>query len=103
MFDFLYIPRRLTEILALLSTINNRLRIMNEQLEELAARVSEIETVGDSAITLLTGLKAALDEAIASGDMSAVQSLSDRLSAQTEELASAISANTPDAPEPDEV
>lgn len=68
---------------------------MSETLDNLTARVAEIETVGDAAIELLQGLKAQLDAAIAGGDMGAVQELSDRIGAQSQELADAIAANTP--------
>jgi hypothetical protein len=71
---------------------------MSETIEILSARVEAIENAGDAAIALLNGLKAQLDEAIASGDMGAVQGLSDRLAAQTDELAAAVLANTPAAP-----
>lgn len=68
---------------------------MNAQMEVLTAQVSAIESVGDSAIVLLRGLKVALDEAIASNDADALADLSARLGAQTQELADAVSANTP--------
>lgn len=68
---------------------------MNDELLVLTEKVTAIETVGDSAIALLNGLKVALDQAIASNDPTAIQALSDRLGAQSEELAAAISANTP--------
>lgn len=71
---------------------------MSEQLDTLTARVAAIETVGDSAILLLSELKADLDAALANQDMGAIQALSDRLAAQTQELADAITANTPAAP-----
>lgn len=67
---------------------------MSATLDSLADRVTQIETVGDSAIALLNGLKEALDAAIAGGDMAAVAELSARLSAQTDELAEAVAKNT---------
>lgn len=90
-------PRRLRDIAQALSSINERLTIMSTQLETLTARVTAIESVGDSAIALLAGLKADLDEAIASGDADALTALSERLGAQAEELAAAVVANTPAA------
>jgi len=70
---------------------------MNDLLETLAAKVTAIETVGDSAIALLVGLKTALDEAIASNDPAVLEAFSARLEAQTSELAAALVANTPAA------
>jgi hypothetical protein len=67
---------------------------MSETIQELTSRVEMLETVGDSAIELLNGLKAQLDAAIANNDMSEVQALSDRIGAQTQEMSDAIVANT---------
>ena len=68
---------------------------MSVELDTLVEKVTAIETVGDSAVTLLHELKVRLDEAIASDDREALLALSDRLGAQTAELADAITANTP--------
>ena len=68
---------------------------MSEALEALITRVAEIETVGDSAIALIASLKEQLDAAIASGNTDALRELSERLGAQSQELADAILANTP--------
>jgi hypothetical protein len=68
---------------------------MYDDMILLTERVTAIETVADSAIELLNGLKTSLDEAIASNDPAAVQALSERLGAQTAELADAVVANTP--------
>jgi hypothetical protein len=57
---------------------------MNTRIEQLEARVSAIETVGVSAITLLAGLKDVLYDAIA--DM--------------QKFSSTISANMPDVHNP---
>jgi hypothetical protein len=47
---------------------------------------------------LLQGLKAALDDAIASGNPAALTALSQQLGAQTQALSDAIIANTPATP-----
>jgi len=100
-FALLAFPKRLiaclTAIDQALFDINLRLISMSDQLTELTDQVKAIETVGDSAIALLTGLKASLDEAIASNDPDALAALSERLGSQTEELSAAIVANTPAA------
>jgi hypothetical protein len=81
--------------LLLILTILYRINIMSAQLDDLVTKVDAIETVADSAIALLTGLKTKLDEAIASGNPAALTALSERLGAQAQELADAVTANTP--------
>lgn len=70
------------------------------ELDDLRREVEEDGTAVASAVTLLEGLKAKLDEAIASGNMQAVKELSDQLSSNTDRLAAAVVANTPAAPTP---
>ena len=84
-------------IFAAVTRIEEKVNRMSVELDTLVARVTEIESVGDSAIVLLGDLKTKLDEAIASDDKDALLALSERLGAQTQELADAISANTPAA------
>ena len=65
---------------------------------DLITKVNAQKTVVDGAVTLLQGLKSQLDAAIAAGDMSQVQAVSDALDANTNELSAAVVANTPAAP-----
>lgn len=69
---------------------------MSAQLDALAAAVAANTTVTGSAIELLNGLHAKLVELLAQPqiDPAAVQALADDLSAQTQALAEAITANT---------
>ena len=69
-------------------------------LEEVQAEVTAQTDVVASATTLLTGLKTALDAAIASGDPAAVQAISDAIGANTAALAASVSENTPVTPAP---
>lgn len=74
----------------------------NENVDKLVAEVSETKTVHDSAVTLLNGLKARLDQAIAelaaqSIDNATLNSLSADLDTSTNALADAVVANTPAA------
>lgn len=64
-------------------------------LSELKSNIEANTAVSDSAVILLQGLKAKLDEAIASNDPAALAALSAALGADTQELAQAIAANTP--------
>lgn len=66
-------------------------------LDDLKREVAETKTVQESAITLLQGLKAALDEAIASGDPAALAALATDLDTMAAALSDAIVANTPAA------
>jgi hypothetical protein len=66
---------------------------MSAELDRLTTEVEETRGVVDSAIALIQGFKAALDEAIASGNPAALTALSDSLDAKTNELADAIAAN----------
>lgn len=68
---------------------------MASALENLRAQVERNTTVTESAITLLKGLKDKLDDAIASGDLGAVESLAETLGRETDALANAVTTNTP--------
>jgi hypothetical protein len=79
-----------------LARLLKELTEMSAQLDALAAAVAANTTVTGSAIELLTGLHAQLMELLAQPtiDPVAVQALADDLSAQTQALAEAITANT---------
>lgn len=95
------ILQRLDALEQAVTDLKQEKHAMSEELDTLIARVSEIETVADSAIELLGGLKQELDDALASSDPpAALAALSERLELQTQELADAITANTPAADEP---
>lgn len=89
---------RLVELTAKLIT---EVKKMSAQLDALAAAVAANTTVTGSAIELLTGLHAKILELLAQEtiDPVAVQALADELSAQTQALAEAVTANTVD-PQP---
>lgn len=84
-------------IASLIETIHSLKDSVMSALSDLQKEVTETGTVVDSAITLLRGLKEALDAAIASGDPAALAALSAELDTKTNALAAAISANTPAA------
>lgn len=83
---------------AIMGAINQTRSEIMAAIDELQREVRENQDATQSAITLLGNLKTKLDEAIASGDMSKVQELSDTLSANTDALAAAVAANTPADP-----
>lgn len=72
------------------------LAVANE-LDTLKADVAQTQTVEESAIKALAGIKTALDAAIASGDPAQLTSLSSTLETENAALAAAIVANTPAA------
>jgi len=69
-------------------------------LDDVQTEVTAQTTVVASATTLLTGLKTALDAAIASGNPAAVQAIADQLGTNTQALADSVAANTPVTPTP---
>lgn len=80
-----------------LDTLLAKETTMAKTLDDVLADVTAETTVTQSAITLLQQIKAALDAAIASGDVTKIQAISDQLEANTAALAAAVTANTPAA------
>jgi hypothetical protein len=67
---------------------------MSQLLDSLRAEVEENRGAIDSAVTLITGIRDKLDEAIAENDPAALTALRDALDAQTQVLAEAVSAHS---------
>ncbi len=86
---------KLDKIIALLKTVIIKEDEMAGELADLQAKVAAEDTVIDSAIVLLNGIKAALDAAIAAGNPAALSALSADIGAKTQALSDAIVANTP--------
>lgn len=97
----IHLPHELTEQLGrierTLGTIRSTEAKMSGELDKLEQDVAAQATVIDSAVELLKGLKAKLDEAIAAGDMSRVSAVTAEIEARTQALADAVAANTPAA------
>lgn len=68
-------------------------------LDDLTREVAEARTAVDSAVALIEGLRAQLQDAIDSGDMEQVQTLANDLGASTDRLTAALQENVP-APTP---
>ena len=83
---------------AQLDRIENKVNNMANELDTLKAEVAETKTVMGSAVVLLQGLKQKLDEA--GTDAAALAALSAELDTSTNDLAAAITANTPVEPQP---
>jgi len=91
------------DLIARLTRIENGLAVslireknLMAQLDQLTADVQRQGDVVASAVTLLQGLKAALDAA--GTDPTKLAALSAQIEAQTQSLADAVAANTPAAP-----
>jgi hypothetical protein len=95
-----HIESSLSRIEQLLHTIITKEDAMAGELATLQASVTKIDTVVDSAIALITGIKQALDDAIAAGNPAALTALSTDLGAKADALAAAVAANTPTPPTP---
>lgn len=100
--ELLSFEEKLDDLLALVrqsivasSELATEVAKMAGEIQNLEVEVSQNASATQSAIVLLNGLKARLDAAIASGDMSKVKELADQLSSNTDALAAAVTANTP--------
>lgn len=68
---------------------------MSKELDDLTAEVAANNAIEESAITLINGLAAQI--AAAGTDPAKLQALTDSLTAESANLAAAITANTPAA------
>jgi len=75
--------------------ILERLTLMSAQLDALTAQVAATRDVTDSAILLLQGLRQQIIDA--GVDQAKLTELTDSLKKETDELAAAVTANTPSA------
>lgn len=80
------------EILALLQSGDAR---MSQQLDDLKAEVTRATTVSQSAVTLIGGLAAKIEEL--KDDPVALQALADEMRANNDALGTAVTQNTPSA------
>lgn len=76
---------------------------MDKTIDEVLASVTENETVGDGIVTLLTGIKKQLDEALAGTKLppavqAKVNAIFEASERDKQKLADAIVANTPSEP-----
>lgn len=89
---------QLDRIERLIHTVIEKENSMAGELDALRQQVANNTAVIESAITLIRGIKAALDAAIASGDPAALTALSSQLGADDAALAEAVAQNTPASP-----
>jgi len=88
---------RLTAIVRTFASIEiEGTEVMSAQLDQLASEVERVRSVQQSAVTLIQGLAQKLQDA--GTDPAQVQALADELRASADQLAAAVSANTPQDP-----
>lgn len=75
-----------------------RINVMSIEVDKLRAQVEATSTVVDSAIALIQGIAARLDEL--KDDPVAIVALADELRADTDRLSAAVATYTPPAPPP---
>lgn len=93
---FNLIEAQLRLVLLRIEDLERKVDKMSQQIDNLTAQVEATKTVEQSAITLLNGLSAQI--AALKEDPAALQKLADDLKAKGQELADAVTANTPAAP-----
>lgn len=89
---------KLNGISTKLATLDERLTPMALDLSRLSAEIAENNSAITSAVTLINQIAQELRDA--AGNQDAVNALADQLDAQSNNLAAAVVANTPAAPEP---
>ena len=81
---------------AMLATLITQGEIMSQEMDSLAAQVEQTLTVEQSAIVLIQGIAAQLQDA--AGDKTKSLELAAKLKTSADALAAAVTANTPAAP-----
>jgi len=101
MFKYL-VMKRFDDVERTLNRIWKEVKKMSQELDDLTVEVAEMATVVDSAILLIEGLAARLEEI--ADDPAAIRALAVELDTKAAELAAAVAANpVPPAPEPEPV
>jgi predicted Zn-dependent peptidase len=88
------VERRLITLLAAIANLES---LMSQELDDLKREVQESRSVTEGAAALISGLADQIRDA--KDDPAALEELAQQLDAQTQQLASAVTANTPN-PQP---
>ncbi len=83
------------QIVWLLRTIIWKENIIMATIADLQVEVAKVKTVEASAVILLKGLSQQLKDALAANDPAAIQAVIDDLDTGTNDLAAAVTENTP--------
>lgn len=92
------IDKRLTDIESLLQQLLAKEQAMTQEFDDLAAEVTQIDTVTESVLTLITGLVAKVNALGDAPTPEQLKALRDSLEADRQKLADAVTANTTPAP-----
>jgi hypothetical protein len=92
---------QLSDVLRRLGATQQEVSALMSAIDDLEAKVAAQETVEQSAIALLTGIGQELKDALANNDQARIEALSAKIDGDTQNLAAAVSANTPAAPAAD--
>lgn len=99
------VPPWVNDLSAQLDLINERLTSMSKELDDLTAQVKANSDLLDSATTLINGIAARIDAAVAAAgaagatpaELAQMVALSAELKAKDDSLSAAVVANTPAA------
>jgi hypothetical protein len=94
-----FFPKTCAPIIAVLTSLTERIEDMSDEIANLTAAVAESNRVSEAALALINGFKAQLDAALASSDPAALHELSASLGAESAKLAAREAELTP-APVP---
>jgi hypothetical protein len=87
------ITQKLDKIISMIEAVQRKEEVMSKELDALTVQVQENTEVEASAVVLLQGLAAQIADL--KDDPVALQALSDTLNASADNLAAAVTANTP--------
>lgn len=96
--DKAFLRQQFEEVRVILSRIEEILKKMPKELDDLTAQVAENTNVEQSALILIQGLAQKLQDAINAGNPAALTALQTQLKTSSDALAAAVAANTPAAP-----
>lgn len=97
--------KNLSAIVPFIKELLTKMTAITDALAQLKTDVTNLTTVEQSAVALLNGLTAKIQELIDAGGnptetLAAIQEVVTGVEADTTELAAAVAANTPAAPQP---
>lgn len=85
----------LASLQASLSNLHQRIKAMSAEIDRLTASVTLLTSVDDSLVTLVTNLAQTIRDNAT--DSAALNALADKLDAEKQKVADAVTANTPAA------
>jgi methyl-accepting chemotaxis protein len=93
--DFIRLEAKVDEALRRLHTINQRTIEMSAEIDRITASVTNLTTVDDSLVALVTNLAQTIRDN--ADNPAALNALADKLDAEKQKVSDAVTANTPSA------